>query len=127
MMDVLARAWRLRITVVLACAVALTAASAAYAWEHFIYYNGTLSPGGFASTSGEAYRYYNLACRNDGNSGRMSVGYLRGGSLIYWSGVKYTQCPDAKVQLDIDGTYMSRCYHEGTVTFAVICQTTRPT
>lgn len=120
------RASRLALLVVVAIA-ALVGASAAYAWENWIYYHADLNPGGYFTTPNENYRYYNQACR-DGNSGQMSVQYRKNGSIVANSGSQWTNCQQgALVQLGTDGTFQSRCTHTGTVSFLAYCQTTRPT
>lgn len=116
---------RASIVLLMAGVAALIGSAVAFAGIFVYSGGGSLAPGGYYATSAETFREHNRACR-DGNSGQMSVGYYVSGSRVSYSGVQYTNCPDAVVGLENDGTYQSRCTNEGTVTFPVVCQTTRP-
>ena len=106
----------------LALGFATTALGAIYTYQ-----NSIVGPGGTAQTPNpQEFRQYNKGCRN-GNSGQLSVRYYQGGSIIADSGVVWTNCGTGAIAtLTQQGTYTSWCRHEGTVSWQMVCETTRP-
>jgi len=102
---------------------AVTFVSAALADSFETYANNyTLAAGGWKEGAGFNSRDWNRACRS-GNSGQMSTSYYNtSGTEVAWSGVAFTNCPDATVSNEGNGYYRVRCWNEGTVSFPVICQ-----
>jgi len=105
---------------------ALVIAGVALAAEPNLYADGdVLGPGGYRQTSGWNNRDWNDACRQ-GNSGYMSAAYYDANmSRFAYTGRIYTNCGlGATATINDDAYAKARCTHEGTVSFAVFCQTT---
>ena len=125
-------AWRIKRTggralvgLVVAALALVFAASAVAAI--YTYQNGVVGPGGTAATPDpQQFRQYNKGCRN-GNSGQLRVRYYQGSSIIADSGIVWTNCGTGAIAtLTQQGTYKSWCRHEGTVSWQMVCETTKP-
>jgi hypothetical protein len=122
------RWWSIGAAVVVVAAVALTVTSFAFGFTIFRYSStSAVAPGAFFRTDGHTIRDHNRVCR-EGNSGQARARYYAPGgtTIISDTGVVWTNCPTALAQLENDGDYISWCRHEGTVSWVIACQTTRP-
>jgi hypothetical protein len=91
------------------------------------YFNGNVSPGVIERTPDQVTRNYNKACRNfSSNTGIAEVWYYNGSVKISDSGPQPTLCPGQVVSLNNSGNYISKCANEGTATWWLYCETTKP-
>ncbi len=87
-----------------------------------------VAPGATFRTDGHTWREHNRVCRAD-NSGLARARYYAPGgtTVISDTGVLWTNCQTgALAALENNGDYISWCRHEGTVSWEIVCQTTRP-
>jgi hypothetical protein len=113
----------------LALLVALVLPATSAAATAFYYSGGSpLNPGGYWQTAdGHQPRSYNRACRSN-NSGQASASYYVTYDRIQHTGVVWTNCLQGAFAR-LDTAYEpahARCTHEGTVSWVLVCETTRP-
>lgn len=120
---------RLVVAAVLVGALALVPAALAFTIFRYSPIAPT-NPGTSYQTSGFADRDHNRVCRETGGFGLARARYYAPpgspGNLVADTGVVNTDCPGVLAALEGNGYYRSWCKHEGTVAWAIVCQTTKP-
>jgi hypothetical protein len=109
---------------------AAVCATSAFAAVNYLYKNASTGPGGMGNDFTVYYRNYNDSCVGDNYGLTKSIYGLSDGSWVATI-TTFDGCPTSKAHLGPSSNYgytyvQSKCKNVDTITFLLVCNTTRP-